>query len=174
MKKKILGILLLGVLVISLTGCSNNSSSNQKEDDYNNYNETDDNSNNVIENNSEAEENNSKVNEEIKNDISFKCSGKVYYAYEELNFNFKYDTSKKDYSLDSVYKNLTIPDGYDPNDFFTSEQISNMGQYEMSLSGNIITFKLDKTRAYWNDYYFKNYSYDDLKNKFTNDGYVCE
>lgn len=44
----------------------------------------------------------------------------------------------------------------------------------MSLNGRIITFKLDKTRTFWDEYRFKNYSYDDLKKEYASDGFVCE
>ncbi len=121
-----------------------------------------------------ALDNNNSNTTGTKKDISLKCSGKVYYAYEEYNFNFKYNPLKNDYLLDNMYKNLTIPDGYDAKDYYTEEEISNMGKYEMSLNGRIITFKLDKTRAFWNDYKFKDYSYEDLKKEFSSDGYICE
>lgn len=116
----------------------------------------------------------SSTKNEVKRDITLKCYGKVYYAYEEYNFNYKYDKSKKDYTLDSVYHDLTVPDGFNPNEFYIEEEKSNMGQYEMSLNGRIITFKLDKTRPYWDDYKYKDYSYDSLKKEYSNDGFKCE
>lgn len=124
----------------------------------------------IVENNNNKPE----TKPDTKEPKTLKCNGKVYYAYEEYNFNFIYDSSKKDYILNNVQKNLTIPDGYDANEYYIEEEKSNMGQYEMNLNGRIITFKLDKARPYWDDYKFKNYTYKELKKEFSSDGYTCE
>lgn len=132
--------------------------------------EENDNTNNNI------SDNNSLNNNSTNREFTMKCSKNTERGLEENIFTFNYNPIYNDNYITKFIIKLTIPDGLDINDYYTSEQIMNGGRYRMSLDGRTIISEIDPTWAFWNSdgFKYKDMAYRYINKQFVEDGYICE